>query len=126
MRNHARLSLFLIPAFMLAACDGSNNGDGPACTLEARPAISVTVQIDGGGVPEDGTLEAIAREGSFEDSQPVAGGAASLAHERAGTYVVEVVEVDGSGVLWTQSDVVVTEDQCHVTTVHLTALVEQS
>lgn len=122
MKIHARRFLVLIPVMVMAACDGND----PVCTGEARAGIAVTVQTDGGGTPENGTLDAVARDGSFEDVQPVVDGHAHLAFERGGTYLVQIVDSENGVVLWTDSDVDVTEDECHVTTVELSAVVEPS
>lgn len=120
MRFHVRFLPILMTLLVLPACD--SNDDGVVCTTEARPAITVTVRIDNGETPEDGVYEATVTNGDFSETQPVVDGNASLAHERAGTYRVEVT-TQGQPV-WHQDDVRVTRGECHVDTVELTALVE--
>lgn len=121
MRFHMRFLPILVALIVLSACD--SNDDGVACTLEARPAITVTVMIDNGETPDDGIYEATVTDGDFSETQPVVDGKASLAHERAGTYRVEVTTTQGQPV-WHQDDVSVARGECHVDTVELTALVE--
>ncbi len=121
MQSLMRFLPILIALIVLSACD--SNDDGLACTLEARPAITVTVMIDNGETPDEGIYEATVTDGDFSETQPVVDGNASLAHERAGTYRVEVTTTQGQPV-WHQDDVVVTRGECHVGTVKLTVLVE--
>ena len=121
MRFNFSLLPVLMALILLPACD--SNEDGVVCTTEARPAVTVTVTIDNGETPDDGIYEATVTDGDFSETRPVENGTASLAHERAGTYRVEVRTTQGQPV-WHQDDVSVTRGECHVDTVELTALVE--
>ncbi len=103
----------------LAGCDTMEVD----CLDFAAPAMSVTVVTSDTGVPVGGAL-AIARDGSFADSmrsRVVEGDPrpASLAFERPGTYEV-TVEKEAFNT-WSRSGVEVTEGECHVNTVELTA-----
>lgn len=126
-----RLTRVGIVAGLVAAGSLSCNRPGLdarfACTQVAVAGVTVTVVDSATGGPKLFTgLWARARTGSYVDSLgldlgDVQKGAItmSLAYEHKGTYQVDV-HADGYQ-LWTKSDVVVTGDQCHVTTVALTA-----
>jgi hypothetical protein len=100
---------------------------GLACTEEARPALMVGLTDSLSGATTGFTgVTIVATEGAYADSivMPVYpadpyNGPVALAYERRGTYTVSV-RANGY-VTWTRSGVVVSGDQCHVTTVSLTA-----
>jgi hypothetical protein len=109
----------------VAACDVF----APVCTTEARAAIGVFVHDSTTNAPvQTGSLMVVATTGSFSDTlranlQPSGPTWAwSLAHERAGRYTVEVF-VTGYHP-WVMSNVRVDEDECHVETRTLTALMQ--
>lgn len=122
MRYRALILPLLISLLLLPGCDSQDDDDGLACTLEARPAITVTVMIDNGETPEDGTYSVTVAEGVYSETEPIVNGMASLAHERAGTYHVQVTK--GENTIWTMENVVVTRGECHVNTEEFTVLVE--
>lgn len=99
---------------------------GPrACTTELRPGISLLIlDADGGPLASDSVM-ASAADGEYVDvairnTQGAGYARASLAHERAGTYRVEV---RGDGYEpWERTRVRVSEGECHVRTVDLQVL----
>ena len=108
------------------ACAGSTS---PVCTEDVRPALAVYVKdaVTGAGVASGASL--VAREGSYKDSVAAPEGRPDLdnsplyaAAERAGTYQLTVTKT-GYGA-WTQSNVRVTANECHVNTATLTALLQ--
>jgi hypothetical protein len=114
--------LFIATALLLQGCDflGEEATDGIVCTLEARPALLVNIQSDS---PEPTIIAVTAREGTYADSSTfslTSSGRASLAHERAGTYVV-TIERSGNEV-WRRSGVGVQQGICHVKTITLDAV----
>lgn len=102
-----------------------------ACTMEARPALHVTL-VDS-LVPDRKSftnVAVLAVSGSTRDSAFVASynsqtsaPSFSLAHEQAGTYTV-TVRADGYQP-WVKTGVQVERDVCHVKTVQLTARLVQ-
>lgn len=110
-------------AFLLsAALVGCGSPSGPICTAEARPGIAITVEHSTTADSIQGAL-AIAEDGAFVDSaRSGVAGVAGLAYERPGTYEVSV-QKDGFST-WSRSSVEVTEGECHVKTVRLTAKLE--
>lgn len=91
---------------------------GVICTMEARPALQVSVQ-DENGVSIDGA-RVIARMGTYADTSILIPGSAmtsfSLAHERAGTYDIEVSAPGYASSVLTGVTVEKTPDGCHVAT----------
>lgn len=114
--------LLVIALLVLPGCDSQD--DGLACTTEARPAIAITIMTDGGDTPADGIYDVTVTDGDFSEMAPVVAGSASLAHERAGTYHVEVTAGESS--TWSMDAVEVTSGECHVNTREFTVLVEPS
>jgi hypothetical protein len=109
---------------VLAGCDVFNP---TICTLEARYSIAVFVHDSTTNAPvETGSLMVVATSGSFSDTvrfdlQPnYPDRAWGLAEEHAGRYTVEVF-VTGYHP-WVMNNVRVDEDECHVETRTLTAL----
>ena len=131
MRFASRLTFACLGALALGGCT-SVSFPG-ACTADFRYGLNVTV-VDSltGGPPASATL--IARDGAHVDSigpqAPFLNGPQgpavlllSAAGERAGTYDVTV---RASGYReWTQADVRVTADECHVRGVEITARLQK-
>jgi hypothetical protein len=100
---------------------------GP-CSLEARAGIEVEIRDARTGAPIAADARGAVRDGAYLDSlgpgrlaQPPATGMISrmAAHERAGTYAVEVLH-DGYQP-WTADGIRVRRGRCHVATVLLRA-----
>ncbi len=116
----------------LAACGSVNGsqddaGRNVACTADFRYGLNVSV-LDGiTGAPVPRPMLIIATDGAYADTSQFAREARAipdmqswpLVGERAGRYTV-VVRASGY-VDWTQSNVVITKDVCHVIPVALTA-----
>ena len=99
---------------------------GVACTEEARPALMVALADSLTGATGGFTAVTIrAMDGACADSIVMAtypdqfNGPVALAYERRGTYTVSV-SANGYAT-WSKAGVVVSGDQCHVSTVSLTA-----
>jgi hypothetical protein len=100
---------------------------GLVCTEEARPALMVGLADSLSGATTGFTgVTILATDGAYADSvvMPVYpgdpyNGPVALAYERRGTYTVSVRATGYA--TWMKSGVVVTGDQCHVTTASLTA-----
>jgi hypothetical protein len=114
--------------FAVVACSGSTS---PVCTQEIRPGLAVYVEnsITGVGIASGASL--VAQEGAYKDSVAAPDGRPDIdaspllaAAERAGTYQVTVTKTGYTP--WTQSNVRVTANVCHVNTVTLTALLQPS
>jgi hypothetical protein len=93
------------------------------CTQEARAGINVTITdaLSGNALAAGSTLTI--REGDYvERSTEAFGNVMAGARERAGTYEVSIAR-EGYHI-WTQSGVVVDEDECHVITVTLDVALE--
>lgn len=115
----AAIGLF-VGVLALAACNSTSSP--PACTLEARAGINLTVLDDVTGQPV-ANATATAREGDFvETLQSFQAGELSGAYERQGRYEV-TVSAPGHET-WRVEDVVVEADECHVIPVRLTARLE--
>lgn len=119
--------LFMVLPVALVAASACKWGE--LCTLEARPGITVTIVDAATGSPVEGDVTVIATDGSYTETVNVpvlAGGArvAWLAEERGGRYRVEVQAPEYA--LWVAPFVRVTEDDCHVRTVDLTARLEKA
>lgn len=113
-----RLAAGALLLFLLAAC--SSKPTGPiACTLEARPALDVSVVDSVTAAPVADPLVWV-QDGSFVDTLHVFGtNRADGPYERKGDYAVHV---ESSGYAdWLQEGVEVTADECHVQTRQLVA-----
>jgi hypothetical protein len=108
------------------ACSRSTS---PVCTQEARPALAVYVKNSStsAGIASGASL--VVRDGNYKDSVAAPNNRPDLDNsplyagaERAGTYQVTVTKTGFAE--WTQSDVRVTANKCHVNTVTLTALLQ--
>ncbi len=109
---------------LLALTSGCDALGSVTCTTIALPAIIVYVRDAPSGVPAAGGATVVARSGSYADSVSVPTGLTydypvSLASERPGTYAVTVRKTGYRD--WSQSNVRIDADQCHVRTVTLTA-----
>jgi hypothetical protein len=124
-RKNVFSTAHLVVLLLLAACSSGSDPE-PACTMESRPAIVVTVidsltkervygatatilRTDGftqTSIPHS-TIYRVAF--AFEGVEPV-----------VGSYSVKVTKVGYQD--WEAKDVVVTEDRCHVQTVSLDAM----
>lgn len=92
------------------------------CTTEALPGIAITIRHGATG-DSIGRALVIAEDGAFVDSTRSDGsGTAALAFERPGTYAVTVTKKGFSS--WSRSPVRVSEGECHVELVHLTAVLD--
>lgn len=118
-----RLVMLLPVALVASACKW-----GVVCTLEARPGIRVTIVDAATGSPVEGDATVIATDGSYTETVnvpvlPAGARVAFLAEERAGMYRVQVQTPAYDP--WVAPLVWVTEDDCHVRTVDLTARLEK-
>jgi hypothetical protein len=108
----------LLLAPMFAACSEPSF----ICTDESRPAIVVEIRNRVSDEYLSVVPKGVVRDGAFEDSLVTAGetleatrvATMSAAHERAGTYLVQL-EADGY-LPWDTSNVRVFADECHVIT----------
>ena len=119
----AALALAALAA--LAACSGGKADYGVNCPDIYAYGVVVSVRDSTSGADAVAGATGVAIDGTFRDSVSVPSGkspqasAISLAGERAGTYTVIVRKAGYKD--WTNSNVVVTRDACHVRTVTLTA-----
>ena len=110
------------PETPVPGAPGAPGSPTVACTMEARPAITVE-PVDaatGQSISQQATL--IAMTGTYTDTASVhTTGVPTLsaAHERAGTYTVIVKHPEYRD--WERSNIVVGRDQCHVQTIRLKA-----
>lgn len=112
------LALIAVPA-ILAACDPF---DGLVCTTEFVYGLRVTVVDAATNAPVDQGLEGTLTEGTYVEEMEVVGLDGNIlqgAGERAGTYTLEI-RADGYET-FTESGIVVTENECHVNPVSLLA-----
>ena len=118
-----RHTLLLTAALLFTGCGLLT---GPACTLEARPALIVTVRDSTTGAPAAGAARVVARSGAFADTAHAGddhAGPYPLAYERAGTYVL-TVEHEGYRA-WSRSGIRVGAGECHVRTEAVTVLLQR-
>jgi hypothetical protein len=118
-----RTSLFFLPALFLTGCDVVGG-----CTHEAVPGLRIEARAaDGTDLDADGVL-GLAHDGSFVDTLEVFELSESIldfygAYERAGRYDITVTKPGFE--TWRRTNVRVSEDECHVRTVTLEALLER-
>ena len=103
---------------------------GIICTMEARPAVQVSVADENGAMLPAGTsVRVIARDGSYADSTTVITDSNprsfGLAYERPGTYQIELSASGFAPAAISDITVPRTPDGCHVSTRQLTALVHR-
>jgi hypothetical protein len=119
--------LFLPALLMLSACGGDSSvQDMPVCTADFRPGIVVTVLDDATGAAASCGARAVVTAPGYSVTveNPAMPGcpdslALSAAHERPGTYTVTVSKPGYRD--FTQSNIVVGADVCHVITAQVTA-----
>jgi hypothetical protein len=109
----------LLVALVLAA-----NGCAQGCDAILKTGILVTIVDGATGQPIVEEVTVIATEGSYSQTVMAVQGVAALAHERPGTYRVEVQAAGYQP--WVMPSVGVTRDGCHVETVQLTALLTRT
>lgn len=136
MRRRGTCGLLILAA--VSATSGCDVLGPTVCTREARPALRVEVLDSLSLEPIRGDVRVSARVGAFVDAvvtetfpldpsvnrDTVVFGPFGLAHERAGTY--EVTAEAAGYAPWQRSAIRVGEDECHVRTVNVTALLERS
>jgi hypothetical protein len=114
--------------FAVVACSGPT---ALTCTDENHAGLAVYVEnsITRVGIASGASL--VAQEGAYKDSVAAPDARPDIdasplfaAAERAGTYQVTVTKAGYAP--WTQSNVRVTANVCHVNTVTLTALLQPS
>lgn len=131
MRSASRLTFACLGALALGGCTSLSLPG--ACTADFRYGLTITV-VDSltGAPPSSATL--IARDWAHVDSvgpqAPLPSGPQgpavlilSAAGERSGTYDLTVRAAGYQA--WTKADVHVSEDECHVQGVALTARLQQ-
>lgn len=117
------LPVLLLPVALLG-CDFGN----PICTAEAVPGLVIEVRdADAGELPADDVL-GITWDGSFVDTLEVFDPAPDMlelygATERSGRYDIAISKPGYQ--TWRRENIRVTEDECHVRTVELEALLER-
>jgi hypothetical protein len=127
--------LYLLAAPGLLAGLGCVGTLGPdlVCTTESRPAVIVEIRDAGTGAPLAYDARGVVRDGAYADSLRPAMSSTSdprtlysraAAHERAGTYAIEVVHPDYA--TWTTTGVRVAMGSCHVKTVTVQAKLSPS
>ena len=114
----------VVGSFVVAATLAASacNSDPIACTLQAVPAVAVTVRDSAAGTLVGRGARIVAKDGAFADTARATDtydGPYDLARERPGTYTV-TVEQQGYRI-WSQPNVSVGRDACHVRTASLTA-----
>lgn len=114
----ARSSILAVVIGFAAVCAGCDFG--VVCTLEARPGIRAVIRDSVSGAGLAASALAVARAGVFVDTLRGADSVAYGLSERAGIYRLEVSR---SGYQpWALDGVWVRDGECHVETVHVTAL----
>ena len=120
-------SLLMLSAVAALGCRGVTSPE-VVCTAEMRPGIVVEIRDGGTGAALAYDARGIVRDGAYADSlQPAMSSSAdphdlyarAAAHERAGTYSVEVVHPGYA--TWTAAGIRVEGGVCHVQTVTLHA-----
>lgn len=119
-RNYLRPALALgVAPWIVAGCGKILNG-GYACTADFRYGITATAVDAGTGADVTAGAYMIVTEGSYRDSVTAhPGGELAAAGERAGRYTVTIGHPDYAS--FTQTNVVVNRDECHVIPVRLEA-----
>lgn len=115
----------LVPT-LLALLSGCGILEGKDCTADVRPGIVVTIVEKETGLPVAEGARGVVRDGEFQDSlhaHQFDGESRMIsrasAWERRGTYSVVVDHPDYE--LWVRDRVEVSDDECHVRTIQLTA-----
>lgn len=115
----SRILLAVVAVVLVGGCGVL---DPIICTTEARPGLRVAVvdSVTGDTIPE---ATVVAEEGAYQETLNLYGGVAHGAYERAGTYRVDVTAAGYEP--WSREGVQVTEDECHVRTVDITARLQE-
>jgi hypothetical protein len=120
-----------LPVLVAAALAAGACTDDLVCTTSIEPGVVVEIRdaVDANPLADHAT--GTVRDGTYTDAlRPYASTGEGVllsraaADERAGTYVVEVSHP--GYITWEQSGVQVTENACHVDTVHLVAELERA
>ena len=122
-RHHIASAAVLLQVLLSTAC-GVTEPKGIICTREFRYGVTATVTDAADGSQETEGLSGILAEGSYREEMGVGGNVLAGAGERAGLYELTVM-ADGY-VTWTQGDIQVTADECHVESVSLAVLLHPS
>jgi hypothetical protein len=122
-RHHIASAAVLLQVLLSTAC-GVTEPKGIICTREFRYGVTATVTDAADGSQETEGLSGILAEGSYREEMGVGGNVLAGAGERAGLYELTVM-ADGY-VTWTQGDIEVTADECHVEPVSLAVLLHPS
>jgi len=118
-RPNACRAAVLVLVLSAGACGPVPVNGGIACTAQFVYGISATVTDAATGANITSGSYLVAREGSYVDSVSASGDFLATAGERAGTYNVTIGHAGYSS--FTQSNVVVNRDECHVIPVRLEA-----
>jgi hypothetical protein len=124
-RTVAASTTALLTTLTLTAC---GIADPVVCTTISVPGLAVTVKDSASGAAPAGPGSLVAVDGAYRDSVVTAfpssdGLTFYAASERTGMYDVTVREAGYRD--WTRTGIRVRGDVCHVTTVHLTALLQK-
>ena len=123
-RHLIAIAAALLQVLLSTAC-GVTEPQGIICTREFRYGVmvrGVTDAADGAQVTEG--LSGVLAEGSYREEMEVGGNVLVGAGERAGLY--ELTGMADGYVTWTQNDIEVTADECHVDPVSLEVLLHRS
>lgn len=119
-------SVLVVPLLIILSSCGLV--DAEVCTAAAHPGISVIVtdSVSGGRVSSN-QIQLRAVDGSYQDSVVVSNAEAPfpirLAEERAGTYLLDILA--GGYRPWSRQGISVSQDDCHVRTVNVSALLQR-
>ena len=109
---------------LLGACVVAVSACGEACDLVQKPGIALTIVDAVTGNLVEGEVTVIVTDGSYTETVSRQGGIVGVAYERPGTYRIEV---QGPGYIpWVATNITVTEGDCHVEPVELTAELEKA
>jgi hypothetical protein len=124
MKSHPIASAAVLLLALLGTECGVTEPQGVICTREFRYGVEATVTDAADGAQATGGLSGVLAEGSYREEMGVGGNVLIGAGERAGLYELTVM-ADGY-VTWTQNDIEVTADECHVDPVSLEVLLHRS
>ena len=92
--------------------------------MDFRYGVTATVTDGADGTQVNEGLSAVLAEGSYREEMEVRGDLLVGAGERAGLYQLTVMA--HGFVTWSQSEIEVTADECHVDPVNLSVLLQPS
>ena len=124
MKRHPIASPAALLLALLGTACGVTEPQGIICTTEFRYGVTATVTDAADGAQATEGLSGLLAEGSYREEMEVGGNVLVGAGERAGLYQLTVM-ADGY-VTWTQNDIEVTADECHVDPVSLEVLLHRS